>query len=199
MHEPICLPKFDKMSFFLDNLQHSKSQGLAEEFRRRSNSWSLAKKTCRLDHLRKEIGTDLIRKSCRSKIKIGEGRKENECTIVQTTKVSCKKMYSLCKQNSLSKLDGLEANASAKRSDQNKVSTVKAEKGRTIIETEVHEYTRDQVRLDIPAKCKKNTKKRFCSLNNEEREILATVLLINPNARQNISLARHGSLPPLRL
>lgn len=42
-------------------------------------------------------------------------------------------------RNYLSKVDGHEAGVSAKRFNQNKVSTVKAEEGRAFIESEVNE------------------------------------------------------------
>lgn len=102
--------------------------------------------------------------------------------------------------HSFSKLDILEVDAPAKRFDQKKVSSV-FHKDINLKETNVDGCSKAEIRFVIPAKCKKNmiSMKRSCSLNNEDQEILATVLLINPNARQNISLVRHGSLPPLRL
>lgn len=100
--------------------------------------------------MRKEIGADLIKKSLRSKTKISESRREmyaadgkKECTNIQTAQISCKKVIHFEihfeMQNYLSKVDGHEAGVSAKRFNQNKVSTVKVEEGRDFIETEVNE------------------------------------------------------------
>ena len=220
MHEldglPVCLPKFDKISFFLDNLHMSKSPRHSDGFRQRSNSCSLNfKRVLRFDCLceKKDSESDRRKKPESSKLatvsdhknsKFLSSNKQQVCQSFQLRKNYYEKVNTVCKQTKFSKQE-VAVFDSSKQSEATRVKYEKKCKNSitpNLQNVHKHEDCINErlfsIKTDQTAVKHKKQKKRGCSLTGEQ-EMLATILQINPNARQNISLVRHGSLPPLRL
>ena len=126
------------------------------------------------------------------------------CQSFQLRKNYCEKVNTVCKQTKFNKQE-VAVFDSSKQSEAIRVKYERKCKNSitpNLQNVHKHEDCINErlfsIKTDQTAVKHKKQKKRGCSLTGEQ-EMLATILQINPNARQNISLVRHGSLPPLRL
>jgi hypothetical protein len=212
---PISLPKFDKIAFFLNNLEQSKQQNETEAFRQRSNSCSLRRdkglqhyrtvekvelhkisdqiKSSRLMKMKKESpATGFIpidgHHKCRKYRPNKEITKEKGA---KTFKEECPKNPGIKEIGSASKNSELKQTYSKGSEKHNKAVKITPDATK-------NECVSNMFYSIVPICHDRNKcKKRSSSLNGQQ-ELLSTVLQINPDARQNISLVRHGSLPPLK-
>lgn len=207
---PICLPKFDKITFFLNNLQYSKHQNETDVFRQRSNSCSLNhRKGFQLHHTDEKIEfhriTDPIKggvllkrdkesatKGCppidghhlRSKYR---QRKENNA---KTYKSGCSE-----------KPENKGIKSASKNSEPNQIYSNNSGKNQAVKTTPAateNDCVSNMFYPIVPVCRVRNRCKKRSGTVPGQKELLSTVLQINPDARQNISLIRHGSLPPLK-